>query len=110
MRMCDTALMSNGTPCAMVSSQCPQPSLADPACPRCSRAGHITIFIDPTAKRRTPGGSRDKYHIKDVQAELEIQLATALKSLLLFRSPATTTDNEDLIEPLDETSFVMGRA
>jgi hypothetical protein len=91
----------------MVSSHSPQPSPADPACLRCSRAGHITIFIEPTAKKRTLGGSRYKYHIKDMQTELETQLAAALKSLLLFRFPATTGDGEDLIEPLDETSFVM---
>jgi hypothetical protein len=49
----------------------------------------------------------DKCHIKDMQTELEIQLATALKLLLIFRSPALTADDEDLIGPLDETSFAM---
>jgi hypothetical protein len=106
-RMCDTALISNRTPCTMVSSHSPQPFPADPACPRCSLAGHITIFIDSTAKKQALRGSRDKCHIKDMQTGLGIQLAAALKSLLYFRSPATAADDDDLIEPLDETSFVM---
>jgi hypothetical protein len=106
--MCDFALMENRTPCNMVSFPPPESLPTDPVCDRCSRSGHITIFISPTATRTNSSGRRDEYHIKDVHTELQTQLTAALQSPLPVKSSHSFADDKALIQALkDATSFVM---
>ncbi len=107
-RMCDLALMNHRKPCKIVSFLPPEKSSTDPACARCSRAGHITVFISPSATRSTPEGNRDEYHNRDVQSELHAQLAAALQSSLPSVSPPPPVEDKALIEALkDATNFVV---
>lgn len=103
-RMRDVALMNNRTACKTVSFLFPERYLTDPTCHRCSRDGHITIFIDPSATRRTSEGQKDAYNVKDLRTELNAQLKTA--ALCPLASPAPVND-EALDEDFeDASSFV----
>ncbi|ERF76160.1 hypothetical protein EPUS_01494 [Endocarpon pusillum Z07020] len=105
--LCDVALANKRTPCEMVSFPPPDQSLTEPACPRCSQAGHIIVFINPSVSGKASIGGRDEYYIPDVYAELEAQLIAALNSPLPPAASPTVADNKALIEALkDATSFV----
>jgi hypothetical protein len=107
-RMCDFALMKNRTLCQMVNFPDPDACHTDPVCPRCSRAGHITIYISPWASKRRSKGRRDQYHIKDIHSELRAQLAEALEYSVPSAPLTTTLDDRALVEAVkDATSFAM---
>jgi hypothetical protein len=107
-RMCDVALRKERTPCQMVSFPSPDQSPTDPACPRCSHAGQITVFISPSAPGRTSRDRSDRYNFKDVYAELHAQLAEAAESSLPSTPIPAPLDDRALVEALkDATGFVM---
>ncbi|KAF7505716.1 hypothetical protein GJ744_000482 [Endocarpon pusillum] len=73
----------------------------------CSQAGHITVFVSPSASGKASMGGRDEYYILDVYAEFEAQLIAALNSPLPPAASPTVADDKALIEALkDATSFV----
>lgn len=106
-RLCDVALMNNRTPCKMVSFPPPDQALTDPVCLRCASAGHIAVFVSASVTGGTCRGGQDEYHIKDVYAELEVQLIAALESSLPSDTLPTHVHDKALIGILkDATSFV----
>jgi hypothetical protein len=107
-RLCDVAMMNNKTPCKMVSFPPPGESLVNSVCPRCSSATGITIFINPSVRRRTPNGRSQECYTGDGRTELQAQLNPAIPAKTPSVSSPSCVDDTTLIESLkDATNFAM---
>jgi hypothetical protein len=107
-RLCDSALINERTPCNLVSFSPPSQSSTDLVCLRCSRVGHMAIFVDPTSTRTPSAGGQDQYDFKDIYAELETQLLMALETSIPFDPRPAPADDYVMVEPSkDEPGFVM---
>jgi hypothetical protein len=92
----------------MVSFPPPGQSPTDPVCLRCSRAGQIAVFVDPSSTERSSVRGQDQYDIKDVHAELETQLLAAMESSMPSGTLPAHDDDYVLVEgSKDGASFVI---